>query len=100
MNWPFRSTPARLNWFVPFCSGTRTTQLVSVVHVTGYAAPLSQTVTTFTGAVPVTYATLLLTATTAFTEKFVVFTAASCDAMLLCADESHGLMLVAGFSTL
>src|ERR1019366_5494217 len=99
MNWPFRSTPARLNWFVPFCSGTRTTQLVSVVHVSGYAAPLIQTVATFTGAVPVTYARLLLTSTLAFTKKFVALTTASCDAMLLCACDSHGSMFAPGFST-
>jgi hypothetical protein len=54
------STPTTLNWLVPLTSGRVTVQLVRVVQVSGYATPLIQTVSTFTGAVPVTYATLLL----------------------------------------
>src|ERR1017187_5753325 len=99
MNWLFRSTPVTLNRFVPFCSGTETIQAVRLVHVSGYAAPLIQTEATFTGAVPVTYARLLLTVTLEFAEKLVAFTAASCDAMLLCACDNHGSMFAAGFST-
>ena len=34
------------------------------------------------------------------TVKFVAFTAASCEAMLVCAWESHGSMFAVGFSTL
>src|ERR1039457_7707658 len=77
MNWLFRSTPVTLNRFVPFCSGTETIQAVRLVHVSGYAAPLIQTEATFTGAVPVTYARLLLTVTLELTEKLPAFTAAS-----------------------
>src|ERR1019366_5335618 len=99
MSWPFRSTPARLSWFVPVCSGILTTQLVNVVQVSGYAAPLIQTVAIFTGAVPDTYARLLLTSTLAFTEKFVALTTASCAPMLLWACDSQGSMFAPGFST-
>src|SRR5208283_3576813 len=66
----------------------------------GYATPLIQTVSTFTGAVPVTCATLLPVVTAGLTANDEAFTAASCEAMLVCAWESHGLMLVTGFSTL
>src|SRR3954453_15296018 len=54
---------------------------------------------TFTGAVPLIYATLLLTVMFGLIEKLAAFTAANCAAMLLFACESHGSMLAVGFSS-
>src|SRR5579862_4137056 len=66
----------------------------------GQAAPFTQTVSTSTGAVPVTKATLLLTLTAGLTAKLGALTAASCDAMLARASEIHGSIAILGFSTL
>src|ERR1035441_4504466 len=58
--WFWRSTQARLNWLVPGCKGTVTTQPVTLLHVTGYSIPLNQMVLTAMGAVPVTMAVSLV----------------------------------------
>src|SRR5260221_11987768 len=94
------STPTTLNWLVPGRSGTATVKLVTLVQVRGHSTPLSQTVFTLPGAVPLTYATSLLTTTVGLTVKLGAFSAAICEAMLLWAWESQGLMLELGSSTI
>src|SRR5471032_1873991 len=69
IGWPNLSTPVTLKLFVPLASGMAILQLVKVVQVSGYATPLIQTDATFTGAKPVTYATLLLVVTLVLTVK-------------------------------
>src|SRR5260221_10436670 len=93
------STPTTLNWLVRGRSGTATVQLVTLVQVRGHSTPLSQTVLTFTGAVPLTEATSLLIITDGLTVKLGAFSAAICEEMLLWAWESQGLMLELGSST-
>src|SRR5260370_14259828 len=92
------STPTTLNWLVPGRRGTVTVQLVTLVQVRGHSTPLNQTVFTFTGAVPLTYATSLLIWTVGFTANDEA-TAKSCCRMAFCAWESQDLILVEGFST-
>src|SRR5476651_2076389 len=100
MAWPNLSTPVTLKLFVPPASGKAMLQLVKVVQVSGYATPLIQTAATLTGAMPVTYATLLLVVTVELTVKLAAFDKASCAAMLVCACEIQTTMFVSGFSTL
>ena len=97
--WLCVSTPVTLNEFVPGGNGMVAVQFVTLVQVSGHAAPLIQMVATVTGAMPLTYATSLLKTTFGLTLKLVAFSAASCVRMLVRADVSHGLRLVLGFST-
>src|SRR5665213_1109187 len=91
--------PAILRTLAPLVSGRAIVQPVKLVHVCGYATPLISIVSTLTGAVPVTYATLLVIFTCVLTVKLEALTAANCEAMLLFAEVSHGSMALAGFST-
>src|SRR5437899_272416 len=94
------STAMMLSTLVPFCSGTTTVHPVKLFQVNGHSIPFTQIVLTLKGAVPLTYARLLLRPTAELTEKLAALTAAIWLAMLVRACESHVLIAELGFSTL
>src|SRR6476660_1315954 len=58
---PFRSLEMNVSTFNPGPSATRTENVFTLVHLTGYSIPLIQMVFTSTGAVPLRATRLLLT---------------------------------------